>query len=587
MQVNDGREVRCFVIFAEFSGRPRRSLPARSRPPGGLIYNAAMHQARSLPASIERFLLSPFSLVLAVVLAFVLGAANLPLTDVDEGAFSEATREMMARGNLVSPTLNDAPRHDKPILIYWAQAASVAVLGVSEIGFRLPSIVFAVLWMLALYRFCRRHADRPTAQAAALVMALTLMVGLIAKAAIADALLNLFIALAMFGIYDYFVACRDGAGQPARRRLLLVVYGALGLGFLTKGPVAVFFPLLVSGLFFISTGNWRDWLKALFWWPGWLVFLAIVVPWHVLVYLDQGDAFFRGFYLKHNVNRYADTFEGHGGNKLYYVATLPFILLPFTGWLLAIAGRLARRLRATPLGTARGEGLLERFLLIWFAVVFVFFSFSGTQLPHYLLYGATPLFIVLAGQRLEFERRWLAWLPVVLFGLLLAALPEILVFAAGQVKKPFESAILAGLVTAFGDEARWLLPALLAVSLGLALWRRLPVWQGLVVTGLVQAALMALVVAPRILEATQGPVHEAALIARQRPEAVVAWRIIMPSFSVYRQAATPTRIPEPGQLVFTRSDRLHEVERLLPAGSQLHVVHQRSFVTLARVDRAP
>ena len=77
---------------------------------------------------------------------------------------------MMARGNLVSPTLNDAPRHDKPILIYWAQAASVSVLGVSEIGFRLPSIIFAVLWMLALYRFCQRHADRRTAQVAALVM---------------------------------------------------------------------------------------------------------------------------------------------------------------------------------------------------------------------------------------------------------------------------------------------------------------------------------------------------------------------------------------------------------------------------------
>lgn len=544
-------------------------------------------QASPLLKSIERFLLSPISLVVAVLFAFFLSAYNLPLTDVDEGAFSEATREMMARGNLVSPTLNDAPRHDKPILIYWAQAASVSLLGVSEIGFRLPSIVFAVLWMLALYRFCRRHGDRRTAQVAALVMVLTLMVGLIAKAAIADALLNLFIALAMFWIYDYFVACRDGAGQPARRRLLLLVYGALGLGFLTKGPVAVFFPLLVSGLFFLSTASWRDWLRALFWWPGWLVFLAIVVPWHVLVYLDQGDAFFRGFYLKHNVNRYADTFEGHGGNKLYYVATLPFILLPFTGWLLAIVDKLARQLRATRLGVARGDGLLERFLLIWFAVVFVFFSFSGTQLPHYLLYGATPLFILLAGQRLEFERRWLAWLPVILFGLLLAALPQILVVAAAKVSKPFESAVLDGLVTAFGDEARWLLPGLLLVSLGLALWRRLPVWQGLVLAGLVQALLMALVIAPRILSATQGPVHEAAMIARERPEKVVAWRIIMPSFSVYRQAATPTRIPEPGELVFTRSDRLHEVEKLLPPGSALRVVHQRSFVTLARVDRAP
>lgn len=537
--------------------------------------------------SIERFLLSPLSLVLAVVIAFVLSAYNLPLTDVDEGAFSEATREMMARGNLVSPTLNDAPRHDKPILIYWAQAASVSLLGISEIGFRLPSIVFAVLWMLALYRFCLRHGDRRTAQVAALVMVLSLMVGLIAKAAIADALLNLFIALSMFWIYDYFVACREGAGPALARRWLLMVYAALGLGFLTKGPVAVFFPLLVSGLFFLSTGAWRNWLKAVFWWPGWLLFLAIVVPWHVMVYLDQGDAFFRGFYLKHNVNRYADTFEGHGGNKLYYLAVLPFILLPFSGWLLAVVDKLSWKLRATRVGVARGDGLLERFLFIWFVVVFTFFSFSGTQLPHYLLYGATPIFILLAGQRLDFERRWLAYLPVILFGLLLAALPEILVFAAGKVGKPFEKMLVDGLMTAFSDQARWLLPVLLLVSLGLALWRRLPVWQGLVLVGLVQGLLMALVIAPRILSVTQGPVREAAMIVRERPEKVVAWRIIMPSFSVYRQAATPTRIPEPGELVFTRTDRLHEVEKLLPATSVLHVVHQRSFATLARVDKTP
>jgi 4-amino-4-deoxy-L-arabinose transferase-like glycosyltransferase len=64
-------------------------------------------------------------------------------------------------------------------------------------------------------------------------------------------------------------------------------------------------------------------LRAIFFWPGWLLFLAIVVPWHVAVFLDQGDAFFRGFYLKHNVNRYSNTFEGHGGKWYYYIAVLP------------------------------------------------------------------------------------------------------------------------------------------------------------------------------------------------------------------------------------------------------------------------
>src|SRR5574343_1837663 len=541
--------------------------------------------AHRLPAAIERFLFSPLSLLLVVVIAFVLNAGSLPLTDVDEGAFSEATREMMARGNLVSPTLNDAPRHDKPILIYWAQAASVSLLGVSEIGFRLPSIVFAVLWMLALYRFCRRHADQPTAQVAALGMGLSLAVGFIAKAAISDALLNLFIALSMFGIYDYFCAVRDGRTTGQTRRLLFYTYAMLGLGFLTKGPVAVFFPLVVSGLFFLSAGAWRAGLRAIFFWPGWLVFLAIVVPWHVAVFLDQGDAFFRGFYLKHNVNRYANTFEGHGGKWYYYLVVAPFVLMPFFGWLLAVGGKVLRQIRRSPLGTVRGDGLFERFLVLWFIVVFAFFSSSGTQLPHFLLYGCTPVFILLALYRPEFERRWLAYLPLILFALLLAALPEILAVAASKTSKPFEKFLLDGLALAFSDLARWLLPLFAVAAVVFAVWRSLPVWQGVVLAGLLRALVVSAVIAPRVIGVTQGPIREAAQVAREAGGKVVAWRSIMPSFSVYRQAATPTRVPVEGELVLTRTDRRSEVEALLAPGLAMHDLYQKSFVTLARVER--
>jgi 4-amino-4-deoxy-L-arabinose transferase-like glycosyltransferase len=68
--------------------------------------------------------------------------------------------------------------------------------------------------------------------------------------------------------------------------------------------------------------------------------------------------------------------------------------MPFTGWLLAIVGKLGPARGHQ--GSMRGDGLFERFLVLWFVVVFVFFSSSGTQLPHYLLYGCTPVFILLA-----------------------------------------------------------------------------------------------------------------------------------------------------------------------------------------------
>ena len=258
--------------------------------------------------------------------------------------------------------------------------------------------------------------------------------------------------------------------------------------------------------------------------------------------------------------------------------------MPFTGWLFAIVGKLLKKLRSVPLGVASGEGLLERYLILWFVVVFGFFSFSGTQLPHYLLYGCTPVFILLARYRPEFERRWLAYVPLIAFALLLAALPEVLVFAAGKAGKPFEKMLLDGLVAAFSDEARWLLPLLAVAVIALALWRTLPVWQGLVIAGLLQALVVAAVIAPRVIGVTQGPIREAAMVAKQSGGTVVAWRIIMPSFSVYRQSATPTRVPVEGELVLTRTDRQHEVQKLIAPNLVLREVYQRSFVTLARVE---
>src|SRR5437763_12236328 len=92
----------------------------------------------------------------AILFFWNLGAA--PLVDVDEGAFSEATREMLARGDFITTYLNGELRFDKPILTYWLQAIPVSLAGPVEWAFRLPSALAASLWVWLLYRFARREA---------------------------------------------------------------------------------------------------------------------------------------------------------------------------------------------------------------------------------------------------------------------------------------------------------------------------------------------------------------------------------------------------------------------------------------------
>lgn len=498
-------------------------------------------------------------LVLALSFFWQLGA--LPLYDLDEGAFTEATREMLASGNFITPHRDGEPRYDKPVLIYWLQAASVSLLGLHEFALRLPSALAATLWIWALWRFAREYLDAPTATAAALAMALSLQVSLIAKAAVADALLNLLLALAFFALYRHAMAI--GVTQPARARGdsaaaprdpgRHLAWAALwmGLGFLAKGPVAVFFPALVSLLFFASHGRWRDWLRAVSNPRAWAIFAAVVAPWYLAVWIDDGGGFFRSFFLEHNVGRFGAPMHGHAGFPGYYLVILPLILLPFTGWFLQLLPLVARAWRDP----------LDRFLWLWFGVVLLVFSFSGTKLPHYLLYGATPLFIWMARYRGGFTSRWLAWTPPVLLLLLLLLLPLLLPWAQEQATRAHEQAMLREAVQVLDAGYVLAVAAALAVLAALARWWRAPLWQGLILAGVVQTLVVFGVVAPRVLTVMQTPVKEAAQLARQLDRPTLVYRTSMPSFSVYREAIPPRRAPRPGDLVFLRIDKMSQLNQ--------------------------
>ena len=511
-----------------------------------------------------RWLLSPWVLAAAVALSFFWQLGAVPLYDLDEGAFSEATREMLASGNFITPHKNGEPRYDKPVLIYWLQAAAVQALGLHEFALRLPSALAATLWVWAFWSFVREHLDRDTATVAGLVMTLALEVSLIAKAATADALLNLFLALTFFDLYRWSLRPRPGR--------LVRVYLWMGLGFLTKGPVAVFFPLVVSGLFFLSRRALQDWGRALFFPLGWLVFTVVALPWYVAIYVDNGPGFFQSFFLKHNLGRFGETLHGHRGFFGYYLVVVPLILLPFTGWFLALLPR-ARDFWRDP---------LDRFALLWFVTVLVFFSFSATKLPHYALYGAVPLFLLLARYREQPENRWLAYAPPGLFFLLLALLPEVLDLAAASARRADQVALMEEGRAQLDSTWRWLAGTGLAAVLGLAWWRGLRIWPGLILVGFLQLLVVYGALVPRVFAVLQQPVKEAALQARASGRPTVVYDTSLPSFSVYRQAITPERDPRPGEWVLLRLDKLEALSRRLPQ-YRYQVQYRRGQVVLLQV----
>ncbi len=495
-------------------------------------------------------------------LCFFWQLGAVPLFDLDEGAFSAATWEMLQRGDFVTPWLNGAPRFDKPILIYWLQAASVTAFGLHEWALRLPSALAASGWVLAVWAFTAPRGGARAALLAALFTACAAGVLVIGRAATADALLNLWLALALLDLYRHF----ERPARPLRLRVFLWI----GLAVLTKGPIGLLIPLAVSLPFHLLEGRGRDWLRAASDPLGWAVLLAVALPWYVAEYLAQGQAFIDGFFLRHNLSRFADTMEGHGGVLYYYAFAMLPLLMPWSGAVVALLARAPALWRSGP---------LARYGLLWFGFVFAFFSLSRTQLPHYLLYGCTPLFVLLALHRERLGPRWLvAGLPLLL-ALALLLLPEIVAWQAPRADNAYVQGVLARAQALLGWPYRlWAALPVAVLAAGLVLpRRRLDGW--LAAAGLANALFLVQGLLPTLGAVQQAPVRAAARLSRTLDAPVVMYRIHMPSFVLYRQAVTPARRPRPGEVVFPRADRFDEL-------GPLDVLYRAGGIVLAR-KRAP
>ena len=508
----------------------------------------------------DRSLIAGWAAALALLFLLRLGAA--PLFDVDEGAFSEATREMLESHDFGHTTLNGAPRFDKPILVYWLQAASVSLFGLSEFALRLPSALCAWGWCLAVAAFAWPRWGRAAALACGTVLATSLGVLVIGRAATADALLNLLLALAGLDLWRHL---ESGSPLPLRRAGVWI-----GLGLLTKGPVALLVPAATLVCWTVASRAWRAAARACTDGWAWALMLGIAAPWYAYALQRHGMAFVDGFLMRHNIERYTGTLEGHGGSLFYYALMLPLLWLPWSPLLLAVLSRW-RTLWRDP---------LCRHLLCWAAFVVVFFSLSGTKLPHYVLYGATPLALLMGLRFAGAARAWRFALAGSLVVLLLAivGLPWAVQHEVDRIRDPLYRALIGGapeprslaFATAFVGAAA---AVLLAWTQRAQELPRFKVRFG--VAAMLCAGLVTGWAIPWWGEALQGPVRRLAALSTEAGEPVVQWNVNLPSFAVYRRASTPRRPPTPEELALVRVDRL-------PDASKVERVHEERGLAIVR-----
>jgi 4-amino-4-deoxy-L-arabinose transferase-like glycosyltransferase len=336
------------------------------------------------------------------------------LAEPDEARYAEIPREMLASGDFVTPRLNGVPYFEKPPLLYWVNAASLDLFGETPWAARLPTRLFGLGTVLVLLFGTAGVWGLPAGLAASILYLSSPFGFVFSRVVLTDAPLTFFFTATLF--LARATILRREARRPFAALAVLTGLAAAG-GFLSKGLVAVVLPGAILFFWCLSTRRAR-YLSSLLFGPALPVFLLAAAPWFVLAE-RRTPGFLHFFFIHEHFQRFATPVAQRSG-PIYY-----FVLVFLAGSLPALPFFFATLKRTRDWRRWRDEDPDAFFFLLWFAVVFLFFSFSRSKLPPYLLpalpAAAALAARALAGARLSAAAGTAAWRASALLATLLPA----------------------------------------------------------------------------------------------------------------------------------------------------------------------
>ena len=452
-------------------------------------------------------------------LTFFVGLGRPALTDSDEAFYAESAREMIERGDWLTPYYNGEPRFAKPVLYYWLAAAAYGAAGPSPGAARLPAALAGAGLVLVTFFCARRWYDGPTALLAGLIAATSAGVVAMARQALPDLPLAFFVTLATWAA---LAALLDDpprrSGPRARRAWLLVAALAAAGAFLVKGPVgpalAALVVLPLAALEALRGRGVRGRVTAADLGLAAAVFLLAAAPWYAAMAAEHGVGYLERFFLAENLDRFATDRYNAPRPAWYYLPIVAGGLLPWSPFLILWAPALRRAWRR---GTLDPRALR---LAVWAGAPLAFYTLSVGKQPRYVLPLLAPLAILLARAML----RALAGSPAArrTFAAAGVAAGAVVLLIAGLVYRARPLLFEWSAPVTLGVSAAILLAGSAVVAASLAAWRHgphaLPRARGIPALVAAAAVVMALA-AHLVVLASPGPApveRVAALLAAAR-----------------------------------------------------------------------
>jgi 4-amino-4-deoxy-L-arabinose transferase-like glycosyltransferase len=362
-----------------------------------------------------------YLLLFAIIIAFYLyGLGKLPLLGPDEPRYAQVAREMFLTGDLITPTLGHHTWFEKPALLYWMIAAAFKVFGVNEWAARFGPALCGLLTIAAVW-FVGRELDREEPRGFAFwsVVVTGSCLGLI----VFSRAVSFDVVITMTATWS--LACFLLHELRNKRRFLAGFYVFVGLSLLAKGLVGIVIPFGVVGLYYILRYAWpsRSVILSFFW--GMPLALAVSAIWYGPVIARHGWTFIDEFFVQHHFARYVSNKYHHPQPIYFYPVIILMLALPWTPQLIVALAKV----RGWKWRSGDSLSIVRVFSLAWLLLPIIFFSFSGSKLPGYVL-PVTPAIALLVSDRLTriFNPRW----PLIVAGATVVLVVIILNFGAAR-----------------------------------------------------------------------------------------------------------------------------------------------------------
>ncbi len=332
-------------------------------------------------------------LALFCCLFLFLQLGSYSLIDVDETRYVQIAREMFNSGNCVTPFLNFIPFLEKPPLYFWLSAITFEVFGEYSIfAARFANALMGTFAVFFTYFFARKALGKSFGLISALILLTSAWFLIFSHIAILD--LG-FMTTSAAAIYCVLLVnfCKT---ERNKKVCWWFCWFFMGTAVLAKGLIGVIIPFGTIFLITLFTRTLKDLFKPINLLPGIIIFLMVTIPWHYMVWAQNGQSWIDMYIIKHHFARFMDSGLGLGRKQpfLFYV---PIIMIGLVPWSASFCAFLIRVLKNTVKDIKAAKTLMVIFTTdtpaqkvlvysaIWALFGFLFFSVSSTKLPTYIL----------------------------------------------------------------------------------------------------------------------------------------------------------------------------------------------------------